>query len=257
MEINKRNDNFFVYFASCLVNEILNKGYNENIWYLSLKSYICILIVVSSNLLINSYFIVYLLPLTIGVTTFLIFIIFIILNHYGFVFTFNSKASIYNSLDSILIYLGILLICGFHFVLDYTSKLFNIFLNKNLFNKLILRKSYKNRKKSYSTGSKINSSKSNRKQFKFEKRNTLPYDEKSRSYLIPKTYNNKIKKINENYRNYYNQKKFNDSKFKDGEIYKNDFYSLNILKNINNKNFDNINNINNNNEIDINNNSNS
>jgi len=59
-----------IIFAACSFNEILNiKGNYGSIWYLSLKNYICVLIIVSLNILIRSNYLAYLLPLSIGITT--------------------------------------------------------------------------------------------------------------------------------------------------------------------------------------------
>ena len=218
-----------IIFVSCLINEILIKGYNDNIWYLSLKSYICILIIVSTNLLNNSYFIVYLLPLTIGITTFLIFIIFLILNHYGILFEFNSKASIFTSLRSPIIYFYIFFVCCFHFILDYTAKLVNLFIIKSLVNRLNLRKSSKKRKKSCPNNTKLNISKTNSKNFNNKRRDSFSNDERSRTYLLSKPYN-KLNMINKDYKNQTQSKNMKI----DHAFYKNNFYSLNILKNINN-----------------------
>ena len=218
-----------IIFVSCMINEILIKGYNDNIWYLSLKSYISILIIVSANLLNNSYFIVYLLPLTIGITTFLIFIIFLILNHYGILFEFNSKASIFTSLSSPLIYFYIFLVCSIHFILDYSTKLMNLLIIRSLVNRLNLRKSAKKRKKSCPNNSKLNISKTNSKNFNNKRRDSLNNDERSRTYLLSKPYN-KLNMINKDYKN---PTQSNNMKI-EHTVYKNNFYSLNILKNINN-----------------------
>ena len=138
-----------IIYVNCCFHEILNiKGNYSSIWYLSLKSYICVLVVVSLNLLIKSNYIVYMLPLTIGITTFLLFIIFLVLNHFGCLFQFNSKASIFPSLSSPLIYLSIILITCFSFLFDYTSKLIEIFMNKSLSSKLLLTRTIKKRKSS-------------------------------------------------------------------------------------------------------------
>jgi magnesium-transporting ATPase (P-type) len=112
-----------IIYLYCGFPEILNiKGSISSIWYLSLKSYICVLFVVTTNLLIKNNFIVYILPLSIGITTFLSFIIFLILNHYGFLFQFNSKASIFPSFSSPLLYLSVIFASCFSFVFDYGFK---------------------------------------------------------------------------------------------------------------------------------------
>ena len=186
-------------FIFCCVNEILIKGYNKNIWYLSLKSYICILIIVSSNLLINSHYIVYFLPLTILITTFILFIAFMFINHYGILFNFNSKGSIINSLSSPLTFLNIIFICSFHFILDYTGMILNLFLCKSLSNRLILKK-LSNKKKKLPNKEKINSSKSVYR-FNQKKRNSINFDECSNNYLVQKSFN---KKSNNNYMDFLN-----------------------------------------------------
>jgi hypothetical protein len=71
-----------IIFSLSGAEEILYKGRTQNIWILSLKNYISTLIIVSANLLINTNYIVLYLPLSIGITTFLLFIIFLVLNHY-------------------------------------------------------------------------------------------------------------------------------------------------------------------------------
>ena len=110
---------------------------------MSLKSYICVLIVVSTNLLIKSYFIVYLLPLSIGITTFFLFIIFLILNHYGFLFQFNSKASIFSALSSPLLYLSVFMVCCISFIFDYSAKMINLLMSNSLSSKLIISRTIK------------------------------------------------------------------------------------------------------------------
>ena len=214
--------------------EILLNGYNKNLWYLSLKSYICILVIVSMNILIESHFISYLLPLSIGITTFAFFFIFLVLNHYGFLFNFNSKATISTSLSSIHIYMTILLISCFNFVVDYSAKLIKIYFNDSLSSKLIFNKTMKKRKKSYTNnGSKLNISKYSKNKIKESNNNE---NEKSNNYLISSTSNIKLNITSSNKKNYLNLNYIPKiARFHEGASYKNDFYSLKILKNISNK----------------------
>ena len=141
---------FIIFINSCFHEILNNKGNYSSIWYLSLKSYICVLIVVSTNLLIKSYFIVYLLPISIGITTFFLFIIFLILNHYGFLFQFNSKASIFSSLSSPLLYLSVLVVCCMSFIFDYSAKMITLLMSNSLSSKLILSRTLRLKTKSYS-----------------------------------------------------------------------------------------------------------
>ena len=226
----------FIIYLSNLPNEILTKGYNKNLWYLSLKNYICIIIIVSLNLLINSHFISYLLPLSIGITTFVLFFIFLVLNHYGFFFNFNSKATIANSLSSPQIYLTIVLISSFNFIFDYTAKLVRLYFNNSLSSKLILNRETRKRKKSYSSNSKLNASKYSSRNKVIEITHNFD-NEKSNNSLIPTPYNNnRLNLINPHKTNYLNLNYIPKiTKFQEGAAYKNEFYSLKILKNISNK----------------------
>ena len=105
---------------------------------------------------------------------------------------------------------------------------------KSLANKLILKNYFSRRKKSYSSNSKINSSKSNSKHLKDKNDIDAPCDERSRNYLISKS-SNKLKVINLHKNSVLNSipKNYQTKKYKRGESLKNDFYSLQILKNIN------------------------
>jgi magnesium-transporting ATPase (P-type) len=138
----------FSIYITCCFHEILNtKGFYPSIWYLSLKSYICVIIIVTLYLLIRCCFIVHILVLSIGITTFLLFFIFLILNHYGFLFEFNSKASIFTSLSSPLLYLSAILVISFSFIFDYTFKLIELLVSKSLSSKLLLTKTMMRSKK--------------------------------------------------------------------------------------------------------------
>ena len=185
----------FVIFGFCLINEILNNGRTYSIWYLSLKCYISTLIIVSINLLMANNFIVYLLPLTIGITTFLLFIIFLILNHYGVLFSFNSKASIFPSLTSLITYLSIIIVCFFSAILDYTWKLVRIYFNNSLSSKLILERANKKQRQSFFGLA----SKSYTKHSKDKRKDNLSIDQRSKSYLESQT--PKINKLNLIYHN--------------------------------------------------------
>ena len=177
---------------SC-IDETLSNGRNKNLWILSLKNYIATLIVVSANLLITTNFIVYLLPLFIGITTFLFLIIFLVLNHYGILFKFNSKASIFPAFTSYIMYFSIIVICFFSIVLDYTVKLFSIYFNNSLSSRLMLERKKKERRKSF-FGMNY---KSYTRHSKEKKRNSLPIEVRSKSYLVAQA-PNKLK-FNLNY----------------------------------------------------------
>ena len=177
-----------IIFINCCFNEILNiKGYYCSIWYLSLKNYICVLIVVSLNLIINCNFIVFFQPLSIGITTFLLFIIFLIIDHYGFLFQFNSKASIFPSLSSPLMYFTITVVCSFSFIVDYTSRLISLLRNQGLSYWLFIKRSLKSKKKNSFKLNRAQSFKGNRKLTKGQsKRFSMPFQEFSRNNIFQK-----------------------------------------------------------------------
>ena len=179
----------FIIFLNCCFREILNKkGNYSSIWYLSLKNYICVLIVVTLNLIIGSGFIVYIQLLSVGITTFLLFIIFLILNHYGFLFEFNSKASIFPSLSSPLMYFTIILISSLGFVVDYSYKLINLLIKKSLSSWLFINRTLKLKNKSSINNSnnmnRVRSYKSFRRMSRSQKRFSVPFQEVSRNFLL-------------------------------------------------------------------------
>jgi hypothetical protein len=128
-------------------------------------------------------FIVYLLPLAIGITTFLLFIIFLILNHYGVLFSFNSKASIFPSFTSLITYLSIIIVCFFSIIVDYTWKLVRIYFNNSLSSKLLLERANKNQRKSFFGIS----SKSYTKHSKDKRKDNLSLEQRSKSYFESQT----------------------------------------------------------------------
>ena len=146
-----------IIFFLCLIRQKLGlKGYYGNIWYLSLKSYICVLVVVSANLLIKTNFITLYLPLSILITTVFLFFIFLILNHYGILFEFNSKASIFPSLSSPIFCLSVFFISCLIIFIDYSLKLFNFLFSNSLSSRIIFEKSLRKSRQFSSTFMKNN-----------------------------------------------------------------------------------------------------
>ena len=182
----------FIYLTG-FQNTVLIHGLNKNIWYLSLVNYLCILITVSMNLLITSNFIIIYLVLSILITTFLLFGIFLVMNHYGFLFIFNSKATIETSFSSLQFYIVIILISFINFVIDYTMKLLAIYFNDSLSSKLILYNFDKKKKNSFNKNM-------TSKSYKNEIVKSDNEFDKSKNYLINNKSLNKINIINNNNR---------------------------------------------------------
>ena len=126
-----------IIFLTCSLSTIIDiQGNFSNIWYMSLKNYFCILIIVTINLFIEAKFIVYYLPAVVILSTFVLFFLFLLLVHYGLVFNFNSKASIFPSLSVLKFYLILFVVCTLMGVIDYSIKLYDFIFVKSLASKL-------------------------------------------------------------------------------------------------------------------------
>ena len=99
---------------------------------MSLKNYLCILIVVSINLLINTRYIVVFLPLSILLLTFILLGLFLLLVHYGLIFDFNSKASIFTSFTCPKFYFVLFGVSVVNFIIDYSTRVYQIFFKNTL-----------------------------------------------------------------------------------------------------------------------------
>jgi phospholipid-transporting ATPase len=138
----------FIMYAICVNNRILcNKGHIADLWYLSLLYYLSILFVVTNNLFFTTHYIVNLLLISVGITTFLFLIIFLIFVHYGLVFDFKSKATILPSVRNLSFYVYLFFSIGFNLVLDYTLKLRNFLFDKHLSTELFRQKTMKSKEK--------------------------------------------------------------------------------------------------------------
>ena len=138
-------------------NKVLgNKGHVSDLWYISLLYYLSILFVVTNNIFFIAHYIVYLLVISIVITTFLFLVIFLILVHYGLFFDFKSKATIVPSLRSGSFYFYLFFLLGFNLVLDYTLKIKTIFFDKNLSTKLYKQKTLNLKKTNRNKQTEIN-----------------------------------------------------------------------------------------------------
>ena len=120
-------------FLFCIQNRSLNKkGDISDLWYLSLLYYLSILFVVTNHLFFITQYIVIILPLVVLITTFLLLIAFLLMVHYGLIFEFKSKASIFPSLENCSFYLYLLFLIGFNFTIDYFIKLKGFYYNNSI-----------------------------------------------------------------------------------------------------------------------------
>ena len=190
----------FVFYVSGFDNEILIHGYNKNMSYVSLRIYLSIIIVVTMTLLIQSSFISYLLPIFIGITTVLLLIIFLILNHFGYFFNQESKGSLIVPIISSQFILGILLITYINFFFEYSMKFIRIYFSNSLSSKLILNKYnlYKRRTRTFSSYNRsLNNNSFSKNKIKESE------NEKSNNSLISKNSFSNINLINDNNKKSY------------------------------------------------------
>ena len=198
----------FLTFLICLSKETLYNGRSNSLWYLSLKTYTIVLIVVSINLVLNTNFIVTLLPIAIGLTTFFLFGIFLVFNHYGILFSFKSKASIRITFMTYIAYSHIIFVCGFTFIVDYTVKLLILFFSSSLSSKIIMNDLRKKNRVSAFINSKIYKAKVSSKS-PIEVKKISLNDDNSRNRIILKNSQQieKIFKLKEKSPKVYNNKK--------------------------------------------------
>ena len=206
-------------FLLCSFSTIIDiKGNYSNIWYMSLKNYFSILIIITVNLFVETKFIVYFLPIVVIITTFLFFILFLLLVHYGLIFNFNSKASIFPSLSVGKFYLILLVVTSLMGVLDYSLKVYNLFFVKSLRGELELKRamliSDEKQNNNISKNSSLNNSDIKQESFKNIRRNS------------------NSEKDEESYYKYKNSNSF----FDNSNIRMNKKEQLNEFLNLNNKN---------------------
>ena len=126
-----------IMFIICMQNQVLNlKGNISDLWYTSLLYYLSILFVVTNHLFFITQYIVFFLPIVVLITTFLLLIIFLLLVHYGLLFEFKSKATIFPALENFSFYLYLLFLIGFNIIIDYCLKLKRFYLDNSLSSKL-------------------------------------------------------------------------------------------------------------------------
>ena len=124
---------FLIFYIVCfcdLGSEINKQGDYGTLWYMSFKTYTCIVISVNMTLFLNVRYITFLMPLIMFITSFAFYIIFlIIVNHMTM---FNSFAVIFHSLACPKIYFSISLVCSMSFLCDYLIDSININFFPNL-----------------------------------------------------------------------------------------------------------------------------
>ena len=109
--------NYIILLFSISETGINDKGFQESLWFSSLILYTNIILSVSFTLLLTERFIIFLVPLVLGVTSWGLYFGFCFYVHYSNLF--NSSGSILESFQSGKFYLLLIVVSGFSFVIDY------------------------------------------------------------------------------------------------------------------------------------------
>ena len=140
---------FFLYLAKGTVHCILNyfftiyitldqpidkEGSMDCLWYTSVDLYTNILFIVSIDLMIDTANITWINGVIMIASTFILYFIFLIAVH--FMTLFNSYASIYNSVNSPILWLNLILVAGACFLFDYAVKSIKFLFKPNYANEL-------------------------------------------------------------------------------------------------------------------------
>jgi hypothetical protein len=105
-----------VYFAYGI--PIDSDGNMDCLWFTSVDLYTNIIIIVSVDLLVDTFYLTWINWVIQGGTTFLLYIIFLIIVHYWSFF--NSFASIKDSVNSSLFWFNIILVAATSFLFDFS-----------------------------------------------------------------------------------------------------------------------------------------
>ena len=140
---------FFLYLAKGTVHCILNyfftiyitldhpidkDGSMDCLWYTSVDLYTNILFIVSIDLMIDTANITWINGVIMIASTFILYFIFLIAVH--FMTLFNSYASIYNSVNSPILWLNLILVAGACFLFDYAVQSIKFLFKPNYANEL-------------------------------------------------------------------------------------------------------------------------
>ena len=128
--------NYFFTIYSTLGIAIDKDGNTDCIWYTSVDLYTNILVLVSLDLLIDTANITWINVVIQGGTTFIFYICFLIIVHNWN--AFNSFASIYNSINSPILWLNMIFVNVFGFLFDFIIKSFKYNFTPNICRELKL-----------------------------------------------------------------------------------------------------------------------
>ena len=129
---------FLIFYIVCfcdLGSEINSRGDYGTLWYMSLKTYTNIILSVNMTLFINMRYITFLFPLIMGITSFLLYIIFLVLVEH--LTMFNSCATIFQTLSCLKFYVSCFLVSSMIVLGDYMVNSVDINFSLSLSSNLI------------------------------------------------------------------------------------------------------------------------
>ena len=126
--------NYFFTIYITLDKPIDKDGSMDCLWYTSVDLYTNIIFIVSFDLIIDTAYITWINIVIQLTTTFLLYFVFLIAVH--FMSLFNSYASIYNSVNSPILWLNLILVTGACFLFDYAVKSINYIFRPSYANEL-------------------------------------------------------------------------------------------------------------------------
>ena len=121
--------NYFFTIYITLRNPIDKDGNMDNLWFTSVDLYTNIIFVVTIDLMIDTSNITWINAVIILGSTFGFYIIFLIVVQFSSMF--NSFASIYNSVNSEILWLNLIFVFGACFLFDFTIKSIQYIFNQN------------------------------------------------------------------------------------------------------------------------------
>ena len=124
---------FLIFYLVCFsdVGRIINKeGDYGTLWYMSLKTYTNIIISVNCTLFLSMRYITFLFPLIMGVSSFMLYCIFLVFVEY--MTLFNSCGAIFHTLSTSQFYFAGFLVSSMSFLADYMIESISFNFNNSI-----------------------------------------------------------------------------------------------------------------------------
>ena len=132
--------NYYVVITSVSESTLSHKGTYGDIWYNSLSLYTNIIFIVSLSLMIYQSFVIFLFPLIIVITSWVLYFVFCMFVHY--LPMFNSQGCIIESLTSTKFYLNLILISAVCFIADFVMYTYEVIFGNKIYSELMIHRKY-------------------------------------------------------------------------------------------------------------------